>query len=909
MIIFSIVFGAAIFTACDGGTQSGGQEQDLPKTYTLSQTALTLERGDSYQLTVSPSPMGETLLWETSNANVATVSMGEIYAKSVGEATVTMKVGDAEYTCDVTVIDLIVKNATITLPRYTANVPVGTVETFEADLIVNDEIETETVTWSVVGSADGVIDADDYTVDGNKISLRYDTVGTVTVTASYGETVAVYTVYVAPQTREKLSVPTALTVENETVSWTAVPNATKYGVKIKDHAEETVTGTSFINGEILRNDGEYEISVRAIADPSSAYIDGEYSKAVKVKCQFMMLYEDTTSANVDYIKFTPANGEVESYALYVNGEEQAAVRANEEIPVAEYGEATLCVVAKMVSGATQKTREIQRVNDSQTSAVSVYGGKTYPSVETENLPVGASASALKLSVFPSGDSSYQTSVHNADFESVKVGTVVSYRVYVTDITTNLFENITDWENGKQEATEVPLNRLVRLSGVRGNTPSVPGVRGNIQKDTWYTVYSTASVRADSGKIEFSSYLAAWKSKTERHYAYTMYIDRICVGVKLESASDTENTVAKGTFGFDGLSITVEKETANVYGSDSLAALKITTSAGPYKTSSGYLTSQVLFGELEANDVVSYYIKAQSVQTSSTKDGTYANATKLKMSELVNPSGFGGLPIEITTSTGAAVTGDLNVGEWYKVSYVTTGVANDKNNTTFKYCAFKSGRMNMFQYCTTAFMKAEFIIDGISVTKGVDDMEKTVLFGVIGIDNLSMSVAKETENVYGESLAAIKFSTEAGIYKTCSGTMTSAALFGTLKAGDTISYYIQAASVQTSQTQAVANRTYTAATTILSKELLNPEAWGAIPTSLTKADGTAVASGAITGEEVLTVGEWYKVTYKATGVQNDTNNTTFKRIGFNSGKACFMQYCTTAFMKAEFVLDGITVTNA
>ena len=270
MIIFSIVFGAAIFTACDGGTQSGGQEQDLPKTYTLSQTALTLERGDSYQLTVSPSPMGETLLWETSNANVATVSMGEIYAKSVGEATVTMKVGDAEYTCDVTVIDLIVKNATITLPRYTANVPVGTVETFEADLIVNDEIETETVTWSVVGSADGVIDADDYTVDGNKISLRYDTVGTVTVTASYGETVAVYTVYVAPQTREKLSVPTALTVENETVSWTAVPNATKYGVKIKDHAEETVTGTSFINGEILRNDGEYEISVRAIADPSSA---------------------------------------------------------------------------------------------------------------------------------------------------------------------------------------------------------------------------------------------------------------------------------------------------------------------------------------------------------------------------------------------------------------------------------------------------------------------------------------------------------------------------------------------------------------------------------------------------------------------------------------------------------------
>ena len=115
-------------------------------------------------------------------------------------------------------------------------------------------------------------------------------------------------------------------------------------------------------------------------------------------------------------------------------------------------------------------------------------------------------------------------------------------------------------------------------------------------------------------------------------------------------------------------------------------------------------------------------------------------------------------------------------------------------------------------------------------------------------------------------------------------------------------------MQTSTTQKIADRTYTAQTTILAKELLNPQAWGAIPTMLTKADGTAVSNGAVTGEEVLTVGEWYKVTYVATGIPNDQDNTTFKRIGYNSGKACFMQYCTTAFMRAEFIIDGITVKN-
>ena len=371
-------------------------------------------------------------------------------------------------------------------------------------------------------------------------------------------------------------------------------------------------------------------------------------------------------------------------------------------------------------------------------------------------------------------------------------------------------------------------------------------------------------------------------------------------------TDNDATVEEGTFSFSGLSMTVALDKENVYG-DSDTAVKVTTTSGQYKTDEGSLNSQTLFGNLEIGDTITYYLKALNLQTSSTQNGTYSDVTTLGMNKLLNPVGFdaqGTFPGEILKADGSVaiysgkgfmVENVITVGEWYKVTYVATA-------NTFKNFSQKCGKIHMFQYGINQFVKGEWVIDGITVTKG-SDLENTVWEGEIGIDGLNMSVAKTTDTYTGSG-TAIKVTTTSGTYKTCSGTMTSANLYGTLTVGQTVTYYIKATNVKTSTTK---DGVKTDASTVLVKQLLNPASWDAqLPSSVTKADGTAVATE-ITGNEELTVGEWYKVTYTTTGKANDSGNTTFKGIGTSSGMACWMQYGHTIFMQADWIIDGITIS--
>lgn len=370
--------------------------------------------------------------------------------------------------------------------------------------------------------------------------------------------------------------------------------------------------------------------------------------------------------------------------------------------------------------------------------------------------------------------------------------------------------------------------------------------------------------------------------------------------------DLEETIEEGTFGFSGLSMTIALDKENVYG-DSDTAVKVTTVSGQYKTDEGSLNSQELFGNLQIGDTISYYLKALKIQTSSAQNGTYTDVTTLGMNKLLNPIDFdkqGTYPAEILKADGSVaiasgignkVENVITVGEWYKITYVATA-------NTFKNFTEKCGRMHLFQYGINEFVKGEWVIDGIKVTKG-SDLENTVWEGVIGIDGLSMSVAKTNDSYNGG--VALKVSTLSGPYKTCSGTMTSAMLFGNLTAGQTISYYIKATNVKTSATKTGEKAD---ANTITVSQLLNPASWtDQLPSSVTKADGTPITDSAITGNEVLEVGEWYKVSYVTTGVSNDSNNTTFKYISTSSGMACWMQFGSNVWMSADWIIDGITVS--
>lgn len=77
---------------------SDGEEGNL----TLSKTSIELTVGESERLRVS-TRMDETILWESSNEEVAVVDDGVVTAKSEGEAKVTAKTNGKSVSCDVKV--------------------------------------------------------------------------------------------------------------------------------------------------------------------------------------------------------------------------------------------------------------------------------------------------------------------------------------------------------------------------------------------------------------------------------------------------------------------------------------------------------------------------------------------------------------------------------------------------------------------------------------------------------------------------------------------------------------------------------------------------------------------------------------------------------------------------------------
>lgn len=82
----------------------------------LDKTELTLEYGKTSALvaTLTPEDATDTVVWTTSNGNVATVANGTVTAVGIGEATVTATAGEYSASCDITVpTDLVVEQGYI----------------------------------------------------------------------------------------------------------------------------------------------------------------------------------------------------------------------------------------------------------------------------------------------------------------------------------------------------------------------------------------------------------------------------------------------------------------------------------------------------------------------------------------------------------------------------------------------------------------------------------------------------------------------------------------------------------------------------------------------------------------------------------------------------------------------------
>jgi uncharacterized protein YjdB len=110
---------------------------------TLSETGKTLYQTDTFDLTASVIPSGQSVFWTTSNSNVATVSNGRVTAVNPGTATITasMSYNGETYSasCNVTVKEVSVKLDQTSKTVY---------QTDEFTLTATATPSGQTITWS-----------------------------------------------------------------------------------------------------------------------------------------------------------------------------------------------------------------------------------------------------------------------------------------------------------------------------------------------------------------------------------------------------------------------------------------------------------------------------------------------------------------------------------------------------------------------------------------------------------------------------------------------------------------------------------------------------------------------------------------------------------------------------------------
>lgn len=136
---------------------------------TLDQTSLTLVEDEEATLTATINPSdttdSRTLVWTSSDEDVATVVDGVVTAKSAGTTTITVtSVNGKKASCVVTVNAKEIPITSVTLNRDVLTIKAGNNETLTAAILPENTTQSKELTWtssndSVASVADGVVTA------------------------------------------------------------------------------------------------------------------------------------------------------------------------------------------------------------------------------------------------------------------------------------------------------------------------------------------------------------------------------------------------------------------------------------------------------------------------------------------------------------------------------------------------------------------------------------------------------------------------------------------------------------------------------------------------------------------------------------------------------------------------------
>ena len=263
-----------------------------PQSPAIETTTLKLDR-DNIQLLVGETTTitamaqeGESLSYSSTNEAVVTVSQtGEVKALSSGSAFIVVVAGTETKSCLVTVAETAY---TVQLSCLEMELVAGATNRIEATVLKNGAECAEKVTFTMDG------DAVTLTPKENAVEITAVKTGIVTVKAQVQKATAICRVKVMNAGAQPLEMPVLSSVNCDKITWTAVPNATEYAVKINDGAWERTTDTYISCAEQANELEKYSVCVRALADSSIDFYDSDVA-SISVEHTFIRRSGDSAT--------------------------------------------------------------------------------------------------------------------------------------------------------------------------------------------------------------------------------------------------------------------------------------------------------------------------------------------------------------------------------------------------------------------------------------------------------------------------------------------------------------------------------------------------------------------------------------------------------------------------------------
>lgn len=152
-----ITMALALFSACKGGSKPSSAP--ATDSVTLDKNSITLSIDKEETLQVLGGEEGQTVLWNTSNAAVATVENGKVTGVSLGTAVVTATVGETTLECSVTVTIFYENVVEIELEdevKDNTNFRLLTGDTYTVKPTLMDGTKVENVTFTLTSNNEAI---------------------------------------------------------------------------------------------------------------------------------------------------------------------------------------------------------------------------------------------------------------------------------------------------------------------------------------------------------------------------------------------------------------------------------------------------------------------------------------------------------------------------------------------------------------------------------------------------------------------------------------------------------------------------------------------------------------------------------------------------------------------------------